>query len=407
MANLNVLAIMTESKSNILLNTYVGLILAGFLLVPAAAQGATAEVAAWLPWWSEETAVKSAIANMDKLDTVYPFVFEVKSDGSLVNKVNFKDKNWKQLIAKADGSRVDVIPTIAWFNGDEIHQVLSNSKSRKAHIDKIVKMVKKYRFDGVNIDYEARLSETMDDYSLFLKELNTALGKKLLTCTIEARTPPESRWKVVPDKIEYSNDYKAINQYCDGVEIMAYDQQRADLKLNDERKGVPYMPVADVAWVEKVLKLTLKDIDKNKIMLGVPTYGRAWDITVAPEWYRDYKSVASLNQPRILELAEKYQSPIGRTAGGEAVISYFPDDSNWKILNSLPTPAGTPKGFEAAAKALMVATQAKTEIPVRFVTWSDAQAIEDKLSLVKKYNLKGTAIFKVDGEEDRDLWKLF
>jgi len=76
-------------------------------------------------------------------------------------------------------------------------------------------------------------------------------------------------------------------------------------------------------------------------------------------------------------------------------------------LNQLPTPAGTPKGYEAAAKALMVATFANIEIPVRFVSWSDAEAIEQKLDLVEKYDLKGAAVFKVDGEEDPKMWKLF
>ena len=89
------------------------------------------------------------------------------------------------------------------------------------------------------------------------------------------------------------------------------------------------------------------------------------------------------------------------------MISYFPEDSVWKIFNQLPTPKGTPEGYEAAAKALLVATVADIEVPVRFVTWSDADAIDDKLDLVKKYRLRGTAIFKIDGEEDEDMWKLF
>jgi GH18 family chitinase len=79
----------------------------------------------------------------------------------------------------------------------------------------------------------------------------------------------------------------------------------------------------------------------------------------------------------------------------------------WKIFNQLPTPEGTPKGYEAAAKALLVATVANVEIPVRFVTWSDAASITDKVELAEKYNLKGVAVFKVDGEEDQNLWKLF
>jgi len=385
---------------------YVGLILIGFFLVPVAAEGAGPEVAAWVPWWSEVAGTKGAVTNIKDLDVVYPFVFEVNSDGTLKNRVDFNDKAWKDLFSKAKKNRVDVIPTIAWFDGPAINAVLSDKGARTKHIAEIVKMVKKNRFDGVNIDYESKLSETKDDYSDFLKELEAALGSRDLTCTIEARTPPDSRWKEVPAEIKYANDYVAMNKYCDWVEIMAYDQQRADLKLNEVRKGVPYAPVADIDWVDKVVDLALEDIDADKIMLGVATYGRAWDVTVAPEWYRDYKMVATLNSPRILELSKKYNSPIGRAAGGEAVISYFPEDSPYKIFNQLPTPAGTPKGYEAAAKALLVASYAKVDIPVRFVTWSDAQAIGDKLDLIKKYDLKGVAVFKVDGEEDKGLWKL-
>ena len=381
--------------------------LALFITTPLSVD-AREQVAAWLPWWSEEAGIESATKHMKKIDILYPFVFEVKEDGSLLNRVDFDDKQWEDLFDEADDERVKVIPTVMWFDGDAIHEVLSDRKARKEHIDEIARMVRKYRFDGVNIDYEGKLSETIDDYSDFLKELNDELGRRrYLTCTVEARTPPESRWKEVPEVINYANDYEAMNKHCDWIEIMAYDQQRADLKLNDERRGVPYMPVADTEWVEKVVELALEDFDEDKVLLGVPTYGRAWDVTVAADWYRDYERVASLNHPRIMELADKYDAPIGRTEGGEAVISYFPEDSVWKIFNALPTPKGTPKGFEAAAKALMVATYADIEIPVRVVIWSDAEAIDEKLDLVKKYDLKGTAIFKVDGEEDPDVWKLF
>ncbi|MBP6881027.1 MAG: hypothetical protein KBC35_00150 [Candidatus Pacebacteria bacterium] len=391
----------------LLVQLYVGLLLLGFLLVPAVAHGADQEVAAWIPWWSEEAGAKSALKNIKKLDVIYPFVFEVNADGTLKNRVDFDDEHWQDLLEKAESRQVDVIPTVMWFDGEAIDTILGDKKAREKHVKEIASMVKEYGFAGVNIDYESKLSDTKDDFSAFLKELNAALKKGKLSCTIEARTPPDSRWKEVPKVIEYANDYKAINKYCDWVEIMAYDQQRADLKLNDERRGVPYMPVADTEWVEKVLELALEDLDADKVMLGVATYGRAWDITVAPEWYRDYKQVASLNSPRIQELAKKYKSPIGRSEGGEAVISYFPEDSVWKVLGKLPTPKGTPKGFEAAAKALGAATQGKVETTVRFVTWSDAKAIKEKMDLVEEYGLRGTAIFKVDGEEDPAMWKLF
>ena len=393
-----------SSPTSILLKIYVAILLGGFLFLPAVTSAA-GEVAVWIPWWAEEEGTDSAYNNIRDIDVIYPFVFEVESDGSLKNRVDFDDRRWDKLFDKADDRRVDVIPTIMWFNGAEIHAVLSDDDAREDHIDEIVKMVKKYRFDGVNIDYEQKWSETIDDFSDFLKELEDELGRKDLTCTVEARMEPDHRWRNVPDVIEYANDYKAMNRYCDWVEIMAYDQQRADIVINEQRRGVPYVPVADKDWVEHVVEFALEDFDEDKVMLGVATYGRAWDVTVAPDWYRDYTPIASLNQPRILELAEKYDSKIGRSEGGEAVISYFPEDSIWRLLNALPAPEDTPKGYEAAAKALMVATYAGIEIPVRFVSWSDASAIEDKLDLVDDYDLRGTAIFKVDGEEDPDLWK--
>lgn len=384
------------------------LLLTLFTFAPQSAAAADPDVAVWIPYWTAEEGIENALDNIRKIDTIHPFVYEVNADGELVNKADFDDEAWEELFEEAEDHDVDIIPTIAWFDGGQINSVLSHDRKREDHIEAIADEVDRYDFVGIDIDYEGKLASTKDHFSEFLEELKDELGRRTeLTCTIEARTPPEDLYRDVPDTIQYANDYEEINEHCDRIEIMAYDQQRADLALNDARRGVPYAPVADVDWVEKVIELALEDFDEDKIMLGVPTYGRAWDITVASEWYRDYDQVAALNHPRILELSDIYDSPIGRTEGGEAVITYFPEDSVWKIFNQLPTPEGTPKGFEAAAKALMVATVADIELPVRMVTWSDAKAIEDKMDLIEEYDLRGVAVFKVDGEEDPDMWDLF
>jgi len=384
-------------------------LVAGTLLLAATPQIASAyngKVSGWVPWFQELPGMVSVLQNLDTLDTVYPFSYEIDASGEIEDRTVTKmdGQIWPLFNQLLQARGIEVIPTIAWFDGNQMHEILSDDRKRAEHIDMIVDLVEEGDFDGINIDYEQKLAETKDHFSDFLEELNDALGRKILTCAIEARMPAEDRWRNVPANIEYANDYAAIGKHCDRIEIMAYDQQRADINLNEERAGVPYNPVADKDWVEKVIKLALEDFPKEKVMLGVPTYGRAWDVTVAPNWYKDYTRVASLNAPRIKELSQIYNAPIGRTAGGEAAMTYFPNDSIYKILEVLPVPAGTPTGFENAARALLFADVTKTELPVRFITYSDASAVNDKLNLIDKYGLRGVAIFKIDGEEDPAIW---
>lgn len=386
-------------------------LLFAFLLFSMQGQTAYAaddlSVSGWVPWWQAEDGAERAEDEIRNLDTVYPFVYEVTADGELELKSDLDEHYWDDLFDEADDRDVAIIPTVSWFDGAAIDAVLSDRDRREDHIEEIVDMVEDNDFDGVNIDYESKLAETMDDYSEFLEELKNELDGATLTCTIEARTPPASKYRAVPDEIEYANDYEEMAEHCDRVEIMAYDQQRIDWRLNDAKSGQPYIPVADVDWVEKVIELALEDIPAEKIVLGVPTYGRNWTLQVAPNWYKSYDSVNSVNLPDALEIADEYDIEPGRNRAGEMSFTYFPEDSIYRVLRELPVPDDTPEWNTAAAQALLFADYTGMTVPVNVVWYSDATAIEDKIDLAREYDLHGVALFKIDGEEDEDIWDLF
>lgn len=377
-------------------------------LLPAPAAAADdLEVSGWIPYWQDDKGIKSAQKNLDEIDVLHPFSFSVKEDGSLSDLADMESREWTRFIRTAEREDVEIIPTVMWSDGASIHRILSDEDSREEHVEAIVDMVEDGDYDGVDIDYEAKLATTINHFSRFLEELKDELGSKTLTCTIEARTPADSLYKTVPVNMTYANDYEQIAEHCDRIEVMAYDQQRADLKLNDSKAGEPYMPVADNDWVRKVLDLTTKTIPAEKIMLGVPTYGREWEVTVQPNWYSNYRSQGAINMPLALEIAEEYDVEPGRNKAGEMSFTYFPEDSIFKVLDALPAPAGTRIGFEAAAKALLFADYTGMTVPVNLVWYSDAEAIADKVELAKEFDLRGIAVFKIDGEEDADIWDLF
>ena len=383
----------------------VFVVLAVSVPVSLFAREANLEVSGWVPYWRDSQGIKDAKKHLDVIDTIYPFAFTVTTKGELRDQAGLTDKEWKSFIKTAQRKDIEIVPTIMWSDGASIHTVLSDTKKRTAHIKEIVEMVEDGEYDGVDIDYEAKKAETKDYFSVFLKELKEELGRELLTCTVEARTPPESLYKEVPKVINYSNDYEEIATHCDRVEIMAYDQQRADILLNSEKTGLPYMPVSDTDWVRKVVEFALEDIPEEKIILGIPTYGNHYAVTVAPNWFRDYTRIGALNIPDILEVAKKYKATPTRNKAGEMSFTYIPKSSKLKLSSKLEIPKDAKKGDVVALRALAYANETGKSVTFNYASYSDAGALKDKIDLAKEYNLRGVALFKIDGEEDKDVWK--
>jgi len=368
------------------------------------------EVSGWIPYWRTATGTADAIAHIDALKEINPFGYRVKTDGGLYDAMHIGEEPWQTLITTAQQKKVRVIPTVMWSNTNAIDTVLKSPKLRRAHIKEIVRAVTEHGFDGIDIDYEGKKAETKKYFALFLQELYKAMGKKWVVCTIEARTPMESRFRKIPPDIRYANDFVAINKYCDRVRIMTYDQGAIDLTLNEAAPG-PYVPVADPLWVEKVIALTGETIAKKKIVIGVATYGYEFSVTSIPEGY-EYRLKWAFNPRYAVELAQALHVTPERNSAGELSFRYMPTSTP-----ALPSPEEA-RGTSMLANVIAATTSTMTvtatttaptatsTAPFRLVWWSDANAIKDKIALAKKLGVRGVAIFKIDGGEDPAMWSV-
>lgn len=355
---------------------------------------ATFDKAVWIPYWRKTDGASTTLANLDTLTQISPFAYELQADGTIKNALKANEDPWPALIAEAKRKKVKVYPSILSYAQTsteqyDIYLLMAQKAKRNAHIADIVKLVKSNKYDGIDIDYENKLADIRPYYSVFLRDLAKALHKdgKKLVCTVEARTPPESKFattsKEILSRIEYSNDYKTIGSVCDQVRIMAYDQGSDDMSLVNQYAltGGAYKPVADIEWVKKIVTLALWDIPAKKIILGVPTYGYKYEIIPGTGTSSaTYSRVGSMNWNYANDLVQSLHVTPTRNTAGELSFTYA-------------TSTGVNGENLGAWKQYLV-------------WYSDATAIADKIRIAKLYKLGGVAVFKADGGNDPNLWNI-
>jgi len=137
------------------------------------------------------------------------------------------------------------------------HFVLKpGSDERKRLIADLLAAAKDY--DGLQIDFENVGQRDAEPYFTFLKELRAGLGNKMFTVALAARS------RKIPDDVY---DYDKILPVVDRILVMAYDEHWS---------GSAAGSIASLAWCKRVADYSLKVIGKEKLIMGLPFYGRAW-----------------------------------------------------------------------------------------------------------------------------------
>ncbi len=390
-----------------------GLLGLALFVLPLSASAATSfEVSGWIPYWRTATGTADVLPHLNELTEVNPFVYTLRNDGTFLDSGGLDKEPWLSFMAAAKAQHVRVIPTIMTGNAALIHKLLSNTKSRIALEDRITALVNDNGFDGIDIDFEGKSADDKNYFSTFLKGLYQRMGKKWVTCDIEARTPIASMYygtDIPKDAGIYSNDFTQINKYCDRVKIMTYDQQTVDQALAAQAASSSqlYAPVADPAWVTKVVNLAAKSINRNKILIGVPTYGYEYDVTAYAGGEYTYNILWTFNPGYASTTAAQYNVVPARNSSGEMQFTYFPTVSSTTPATSTPPiSSNLIAALSTASAATAYADALNSHQTFRLIDWPDAQAIAGKVALAKKLGVRGIAVFKFDGGEDPGIWNV-
>jgi spore germination protein YaaH len=187
--------------------------------------------------------------NMPVSDVVY-FGAEVSSYGRLAT-VPKRNK-----LARYKG-RLHI--SIACNSGGLTHFVIEpGSRARETLVKEILEAAQIY--DGLNIDMELVPAQDAGNFISFLAELRAGLGSdKTFSVCVPARTKTGGPY-----------NYEKIAFLADKVFVMAYDEHWSGSKAG---------PVASMNWCKSVANYALRAIGREKLVMGIPFYGRAWGNT--------------------------------------------------------------------------------------------------------------------------------
>ena len=137
---------------------------------------------------------------------------------------------------------------------------------RKQLIADIVKASS--NFDGVQLDLEYIPARDRKAWLTFIKDLREKLPKsKMMSVCVPAR------FRLLSEDLY---PYAEIASMVDRIFVMAYDEHWSTSKAG---------PIASVDWCKKVCDYAVRAVPSEKLVMGIPFYGRSWaDTSTAGAW---------------------------------------------------------------------------------------------------------------------------
>ena len=294
----------------------------------------------------------------NSLNEISPNYFNIKSDGSLDLTLSIDTG----FITEMHKQQVKVVPFLS--NHWDRTKGIKALQNRQQLSDQIAAAIEHYNLDGVNVDIENVTETEKALYTDFVKLLRNKLPEEKIITVAVAANP----WGLTKGW-HGSYDYSALANYSDYLMLMAYDESYM---------GGEAGPVASYSFVENTIKKALTEVPKEKLLLGIPFYGRYWKNGAAQGGY-------GVSNIEVARLVNTYNGSVyfdNEKKSPYAVITINPKDVKPYISGSM-LESGT------------------------YTIWYENEAsIKSKLELVNKYDLKGTGSWSL-GQETKDTWNYY
>ena len=304
------------------------------------------------------TPKRNGQAKIEGVNVISPTWLYMKNEsGDIRNTIDTSYIEW----AKSVG--YDLWPTLKNDSMElyKTSKLVTDMYTREKIINNVLEIALKYKFEGINLDFEYMYMKDKDEFSEFVREFSATLRRNGLIFSVDVNVPDGSEnWSLC-------YDHKPISDACDYMILMAYDQ------YGKSQDG----PVASITWVENNINKLLEreKIDNSKLILGVPFYSK----------YRKNKITMSGD-------TEIQKNVSSKTLYMQSAKNYM-NNSNYKTATTWMDELG------------QYYIEYKNQNIVEKIWIEDENALKEKVKLVNKYDLAGVASWRWGFETD-EAWKV-
>lgn len=309
--------------------------------------------------------VLSMIADTKGMTTLSPTWFTVAD-----TKGNLNSLASSQYVNYAHQSNIEVWALVRDFDGgigsyEESYELLSRTSSRENLINQLIAEALKTGIDGINVDFEKISAECGEHYIQFIRELALKCRQNEIILSVD---------NYVPKGYNAHYNLKEQGIVADYVIIMGYDEHYS----GSYESG----PVASLEYVKSGIEETLKVVPKEKTINAVPFYTRLWkEVPKTEGELAAEEGTEAANYP-----VKVTSSAYGMSEAEQAIAA---------------------AGAEIVVDEITGQNYAQWEEGgATYKIWlEDHAALEEKLKLMKKYDLAGNAAWRL-GFEKSGTWDL-